>query len=895
MISNRSKKLKVICSLVILVAIAVMPVGGISNPSAQAAEPPQLPVTPLNPDFLEFLENPRPESFYGKLPPPVDLSYLNDIPVEKVKALPQSLPSTFDWRTQGKVTPVKDQNPCGTCWAHGVLAAVESEVLIQESEPYNFSEQNLVCCTDPSWVYLTGNRCNAGGYSWLAADTLTKKGTRLEQCQPYNTDTINTEACDDSCTSIKRLTGYRLIADSPHMTAEVKNAIYNEGPVSMSYRMDEATYMHPGSVYYWPDCSYLTNHLVSIVGWDDTVAHPEGGGYGAWIVKNSWGTGWGDNGYFYLCYGSANMDDVVSYHYEDYDPNETLYYWDEAPMLGIGAGAEGADSLLGANVFTSEQNGSLSKVEFWTTSNNAQYEIYIYLDGDPADGFQNLATSQTGTCQEMGYYSIPLDSPVPLTNGQPFTVAVKMTTPGWEYPMPVEVDEFSGMCTPPIQLGVSFAREDGEEWTDVGLLGGNLCLRAVVTSGAVAETIHVDDDFADDPANHQWDTIQEGIADANDGDIIIVHPGTYNGFTIESKNDLSIIGQDGVTVNNANMFVDGVEWWAMAYVRDSANINIEGIVFDGSEIAVNMLEGIAYGDSTGSITGVTVRNITSSEWALGVCIWGDEEGSTAVDISQLTVENCGMGIMVGNAETNLDGCSITGMAPNGGYGIEVMDNAQVTMESCVVCDCWKEEPEPGEAGLGIMIGLAQEYEAIYGIADERPCTVEMTGSTLCDSNCGVAVYDDGNLTAHFNNIAGNDLSGVHNAAIEEVDATNNWWGDASGPYNESTNPDGKGDGVSDNVDYSPWLNAEITPAAIGLDPIKTDLLMAYGYKAGEGVDGWTAYDPDWTVTHPDWNTLTILFAGRGYLLNANKSCHLTYGSNTYELDAGWNLIGWLGW
>jgi len=411
---------------------------------------------------------------------------------------------------------------------------------------------------------------------------------------------------------------------------------------------------------------------------------------------------------------------------------------------------------------------------------------------------------------------------------------------------------------------------------------------------AMASTVGANPDELHVGPGQPYATIQAAIDAASDGDTITVHPGTYNGFTIESKNDLSIIGQDGVTVNDANMFVNGGEWWAMAYVTDSANVNIEGIAFDGGEIEVSMLEGITYGDSTGSITGVAVRNITSSEWAMGVCIWGDEEGSTAVDISQLTVENCGMGIMVGNAETNLDGCSITGMAPNGGYGIEVMDNAQVTVENCVICDCWKEEPEPGEAGLGIMIGLAQEYEAIYGIADERPCTVEMTGSTLCDNNCGVSVYDDGNLTAHFNNIAGNDLSGVHNAAIKEVDATNNWWGDASGPYNESTNPDGKGDGVSDNVDYSPWLNAQITPAAIGLDPIKADLAIAYGYKAGEGINGWTVYDPDWAVTHPEWNTLTTLYVGRGYWLNLNKSCDLPYGSNTYELDAGWNLIGWLG-
>ncbi|GAH64187.1 unnamed protein product, partial [marine sediment metagenome] len=254
-------------------------------------------------------------------------------------------------------------SPFGTCWAHGTLAAVESKVLIDDNVPYDpsqhdFSEQNLVCCTDPSWVYLLNPpkyRCMGGGWSWLAADTLTKKGTRLEACQPYNTDTINAEACDDSCPSTKRLTGYRLVANSADMIAEVKNAICNEGPVSMAYRMDEVgppyPHMYPGNVYYWPDCSLQTNHLVCIVGWDDTIVHPVGAGYGAWIVKNSWGSDWGDNGYFYLCYGSAGMDEVASYRYKDYDPDETVYYWDEAGW--VSDGGFGDSSAWMASVFTS--------------------------------------------------------------------------------------------------------------------------------------------------------------------------------------------------------------------------------------------------------------------------------------------------------------------------------------------------------------------------------------------------------------------------------------------------------------------------------------------------------------------------------------------------------------
>jgi len=427
----------------------------------------------------------------GLVPRTVDLRHLNRIPVtaaaraqSRAVAGPQAassgaqtagsgtvgLPATFDWRTRGRVTPVRNQSSCGTCWAFGTLASFESSTWIQAGSQNDFSEQNLVCCTDPSWTYLAANRCGAGGWDFIAVDTLIKKGVRLETCDPYNTSAINTEACRGCDTSYKA-TGFRTVCETAAGNeAAIKDAIYNFGPVEAAFYYSGGT-VYNGYIIHNPGSGSGRNHLICIVGWDDTFAY--GGTTGAWIIKNSWGTLAGQGGYYYMTYGSSNLGDVGYFaSVSAADPNETIYYYDEAGY--ITSRGYGGSSAWMANVFSATQAGRLNAADFWTTSNNAQYVIYVY-NGQ----FGSVLATQSGTCAEEGYYSIPLTTTVNLNAGQQFTVAVKMTTLGYNYPLPVE-RVWSGYCNPPIQTGVSFGKHyDGDAWADLGATAQrNACLRA---------------------------------------------------------------------------------------------------------------------------------------------------------------------------------------------------------------------------------------------------------------------------------------------------------------------------------------------------------------------------------------------------------------------------------
>jgi len=483
MIHSRITKAKLLGQLLCLLLLVGLQVGGRAEGDFTLAPP--------NPDFLAAVAERQAgtrsaggaERNYGYFPSPVDLSYLKDLQPAVRDASP--LPARYDLRDMHRVTPVKDQGTAGTCWVFGSLASLESCLLPQEA--WDFSENNVknLCGFD-------GDVNMRGGNSYMVLATLARwTGPVAEADDPYNGTTTSSpinKPAQKHLQDAAFIPGRRGVKDNDGL----KVAIMRYGAVAITMTYND-NYFNAQTNAYWYHGSGYTNHLIALVGWDDnydkanfydrdkpTTAMPLENG--AFIARNSWGSSWGDGGYFYISYDDYSVgfsDSVAFYNAEPPDNYANIYQYDTFGLTD--RAGNGSPQAWFANIFTAQRNESLAAVSWYNLFPDTPYTVSIYLDpvGDPTTG--TIAYTMDGEMAEAGYHTVKLGSTIPLLQGHKFAVVVRIEPTSFYPPIPIECASawtFTSKAT--ANAGESYIGSDGVQWTDLTTKykNANVCLKA---------------------------------------------------------------------------------------------------------------------------------------------------------------------------------------------------------------------------------------------------------------------------------------------------------------------------------------------------------------------------------------------------------------------------------
>ena len=385
------------------------------------------------------------------------------------------LPKHYDMRELGRVTPVRDQGLYGTCWAFASLAALETTLTPQEN--LVFSPDHMSLCNSFSLGQNEG-----GEYTMAIAYMASWQGPVYESDDPYGDGKTNPDL-----KARKHLEEAQILAPKDYVA--IKEAIYKYGAVETSIYTQMKTanswsgyYNRERATYYYNQ-EATCNHDIIIVGWDDDFPKeyftitPENDG--AFICKNSWGTEFGEDGYFYVSYEDANIGttNVVYTKLGDANNFDNIY---QSDLLGWrGQLGYEKDQAYFANVYRAGEGEELAAVSFYATDVDTTYQVYVVPEFEDEDSLNDRKLVAEGSFEQAGYYTVRLDEAVKLKDHQKFAVVVHIQTPGAVHPVAIEYDADSRTREFDITDGEGYISLYGNKWMSAEKNKDcNLCLKA---------------------------------------------------------------------------------------------------------------------------------------------------------------------------------------------------------------------------------------------------------------------------------------------------------------------------------------------------------------------------------------------------------------------------------
>lgn len=430
---------------------------------------------PINPEFTRVMSSQNGERNYGLQVDPLKVHTTYDLQEEIPRQMRQFLPARYDLRDFNRVTPVKDQGPNGSCWAFASYGSAESVLMPREFT--DFSEKHMRNTHGFDWGP------DDGGTWQVAAAYLSRwSGPIDEKDDPYHPYGFT------SPRGLMRSKDVDKIMNIPDVrngfdTDGLKQAILTYGAAYTTINGSEYYLNQRTMGSYHPGGNGYANHAVTIVGWDDNFSRynfrytPPGDG--AWIIKNSWGRNWKSmGGYYYVSYHDAFVGrSNAIFKLKNKTPGKEIWYYDD---LGMNTNYGNGPTAYFSNVFGPVRNNvDVVEVGFFVPSNGARYEVYV-TTGSGNVSFNNRKRVASGTAEYAGYITVPITS-TRVNSGEYFAPIVKLTTPGYNYPIPIEVPVRGYSSRARANRGQSYISYNGSNWMDMTSqrYNANVCLKAM--------------------------------------------------------------------------------------------------------------------------------------------------------------------------------------------------------------------------------------------------------------------------------------------------------------------------------------------------------------------------------------------------------------------------------